>query len=96
METSNGLDVSPRSTLSGKGPLPGAEGPDRRAPFPPTSLGTERPRGSRVKPLTWQPPTQGETFIILKADVTKAHRRIKAPERLEIPGGLHPEPVVGQ
>ena len=24
-----------------------------------------------------QPPTQGETFIILKADVTKAHRRIK-------------------
>ena len=25
----------------------------------------------------WQPPTHGETFIILKADVTKAHRRIK-------------------
>ena len=36
METSGGLDVSPWSTRSGKGPLPGAEGPDRRAPFPPT------------------------------------------------------------
>ena len=32
METPSGLDVSPRSTPSGKGPLPGAEGPDRRAP----------------------------------------------------------------
>ena len=29
------------------------------------------------EPLMWQPPTHGETFIILKADVTKAHRRIK-------------------
>ena len=77
METSGGLDVSPWSTPSGKGPLPGAEGPDRRAPFPPTLPGTERPRGGRWEPLTWQPPTQGETFIILKADVTKAHRRIK-------------------
>ena len=35
METSGGLDVSPRSTPSGKGPLPGAEGPDRRAPSQP-------------------------------------------------------------
>ena len=67
------MDVSP----SGKGPLPGAEGPDRRAPFPPTPPGTERPGGSRGEPLMWQPPTHGETFIILKADVTKAHRRIK-------------------
>ena len=73
METSGGLDVSPWSTPSGKGPLPG----DRRAPFPPTLPGTERPGGSRGEPLMWQPPTQGETFIILKADVTKAHRRIK-------------------
>ena len=29
----------------------------------------------------WQPPTQGETFIILKADVTKAHRRIKVLQK---------------
>ena len=89
METSGGLHVSPRSTMW---PLPGAEGPDRRAPFPPTPPGTERPGGSRGEPLTWQPPTQGETFLLLKADV--AH--FCAPERLEIPGGLHPEPVVGQ
>ena len=34
-------------------------------------------RNARWEPLTWQPPTQGETFIILKADVTKAHRHIK-------------------
>ena len=37
--------------------------------------------GSRGEPLTWQPPTQGETFIILKADVTKAHRRIKVLQK---------------
>ena len=43
--------------------------------------GTERPGGSRGDPLTWQPPTQGETFIILKADVTKAHRRIKVLQK---------------
>ena len=66
---------------AGKGPLPGAEGPDRRAPFPPTPPNTERPGGSRGEPLTWQPPTQGETFIILKADVTKAHRRIKVLQK---------------
>ena len=64
----------------GKGPLPGAEGPDR-GPIPPTHPGTERPGGSRGEPLTWQPPTQGETFIILKADVTKAHRRIKVLQK---------------
>ena len=68
METSG---VSPQSTPSAKGPLPGAEGSDRRAPFPPTPPGTERPGGSRGEPLTWQPPTQGETFIILNTDVTK-------------------------
>ena len=28
-----------------------------------------------------EPPTQGETFIILKADVTKAHRRIKVLQK---------------
>ena len=61
----------------GKGPLPGAEGPDRRAPFPPTPPG----RASWSEHLTWQPPTQGETFIILKADVTKAHRRIKVLQK---------------
>ena len=33
--------------------------------------------GRAGEPLSWQPPTRGETFIILKADVTKAHRRIK-------------------
>ena len=48
METSGGLDVSPWSTPSEKGPLPGAEGPDRRAPFPPTPPGTERPGGEQV------------------------------------------------
>ena len=65
METSGGLDVSPWSTPAGKGPLPGAEGSDRRAPFPPT--------------LPWgeQGGTHDKTFIILKADVIKAHRRIK-------------------
>ena len=77
METSGGLNVSPRSTPSRKGPLPGAEGPDRRAPFPPTPPGTE----ARGEPLTWQPPTQAKTFIILKTDVTKAHRRIKVLQK---------------
>ena len=61
----------------GKGPLPGAEGPDRRPPFPPPFPGMECPGESGGEPLSWQPPTRGETFIILKADVTKAHRRIK-------------------
>ena len=93
METSGG----PRSTPSGKGPLPGAEGPDRRAPFPPTRPGTERPWGER-----------GGTPDVAAADTggnlhhpqggchqgPQAHK--SAPERLEIPGGLHPEPVVGQ
>ena len=76
MDTSGGMDVSLGSTPSAKGPLPGAEGPDRRAPFPPPPPGTECSEGSGGEPLSWQPPTRGET-IILKADVTKAHRRIK-------------------
>ena len=87
-----GPDRGRRMMETSSGPLPGAEGPDRRAPFPPT------PGGSRGEPLTWQPPTQRETFIILKADVTKAHRRIKVLQqdwKYQV-GGLHPEPVVGQ
>ena len=39
METSDGWDASPKSAPSGQGSLPGAEGPDRRAPFPPTPRG---------------------------------------------------------
>ena len=61
------LDVSLWSTPpSGKG----AEG----GPIPPNPPRHRTPWGEQVG--TWQPPTQGETFI-LKADVTKAHRRIK-------------------
>ena len=77
MDTPGGMDISLGSTPSGKGPLPGAEGPDRRPPFPPPPPGMECPGESGGEPLSWQPPTRGETFIILKADVTKAHRRIK-------------------
>ena len=65
-------------------PVCRAEGPERKGmmetsgrPGRLSVVGTERPGGGRWEPLTWQPPTQGETFIILKADVTKAHRRIK-------------------
>ena len=47
MDTSGGMDVFLGSTPSGKGPLPGAEGPDRRAPFPPPPPGTECPGGER-------------------------------------------------
>ena len=52
--------------------------PQGKGPQPPRH-GT--PWTSRGEPLTWQPPTQGETFIILKADVTKAHRRIKVLQK---------------
>ena len=95
METSGGLDVS-RSTPSGKGPLPGAEGPDRRA-IPPNPPWHGTPWGE-----------QGGTPDVAAADTwgnlhhpqggchqgPQAYK--SAPERLEIPGGLHPEAVVGQ
>ena len=81
-----------------EGATPRSEGPDRRAPFPPTPPGTERPGGSRGEPLMWQPPTHGETFILkAQGGCHQGPQAYKsAPERLEIPGGLHPEPVVGQ
>ena len=68
--TSSGTDEEFRDVHQPvQGQSPGAE------------AGTERPGGSRGEPLMWQPPTQGETFIILKADVTKAHRRIKVLQK---------------
>ena len=89
------LRVSPVNTLQGRrhSQVPRALIGVPHSPQPPQARNALGGAG----PLTWQPPTQGETFIILKADVTKAQQAHKsAPERLEIPGGLHPEPVVGQ
>ena len=92
METSGGLDVSPWSKLSGKGPLPNAESPDRRAPFPPTGT----PGGEQVgTPDVAAADTGGNLHHPQGGCHQGPQAHKSAPERLEIPGGLHPINRVG-
>ena len=94
----SGTEQKPRDVHQPvQGQSPGAEGPergpDRRAPFPPTFPGTGEQVGT---PDVAAADTGGNLHHPQGGCHQGSQAHKSAPERLEIPGGLHPEPVVGQ
>ena len=92
METCGGLDVSPWSTPSkgrGHSQVPRALIGGPHSP-------TERPEGAGGTPDVAAADTGGNLHHPQGGCHQGPQAYKSAPERLEIPGGLHPEPVVGQ